>query len=267
MSLANVLSPISNFGGSDKGPTADQNNLLASKESFMNTLQQDFGTAFAGQQNIINGLTKSLTNTLQAGPSQYGFNAQETADLNTLATNANAQAYRNARAAAGEAAAATGQGGSQLPSGSQGEEQANLALKSAEAQSNSILGIREAGYKQGSENYKEAVSGLTSAASLENPAALAGQANNAGESASADANNIQKIKAANNPWGQIGGLVGSLGGAALNMFVPGAGSALTAATSALGGVKALGAAGNTQLGTDLGSGVSQDFSTDNYQIG
>lgn len=225
----------------------------------MSTLQNDFGTAFAGQQNILQGLTKSLNTTLAAGPSQFGFSSGETTALNTLATSANAQAFQNARAAAGEAAAATG-GGAQLPTGSENSTIAELAEQSAQNQSNALLGIQEAGYKQGVQNYNEAVSGLTSAAGIENPSGVAGQANNAGESAASSANTIQKANAAASPWSQIGGLVGSLGGAALNAFVPRAGIASGAATGLISGANASGAANAANMnGSEFVSDQSLPF--------
>ena len=208
-----------------KGATAAQNQIAGSQQNFMSSLQNDFGTAFSGQQNIISGLTKSLNTTLQAGPSQFGFSQPELTALNTTATTQNAQNYQNARAAAGAAAAATG-GAAILPNGSQGQTQAEIASNAANQQSNAILGIQEAGYKQGNANYNESVSGLQGAASLENPNGLAGSANTAGGEAAGTAATIQKENDAANPWTQVGGLVGSLGGAALNAFVPGAGSLL-----------------------------------------
>lgn len=218
-----------------QGATAQQNQIEGSQQSFMNTLQSSFGTAFAGQQNILNGLTKSLQSTLAGGPSQFGFSAPETTALNTQATSGNAQQYQFAKQAAGEAAAASGGGAAVLPTGAQGETQAELASQAAQSQSNQLLGIQEAGYKQGNQNYNNSVSGLSTVAGLENPSGLASNANSAGEAASGTAAEIQKENEAANPWTQVGGLVGSLGGAALNMFAPGAGSLLSGATKGLGG--------------------------------
>ena len=221
------------------GASSAQNQIGASQQGFMTTLQQDFGTAFSGQQNIINGLTKSLTSTLNAGPSQFGFSPGETAALNTTATSQNAANYNFAKQAAGEGAAAQGGGTSVLPNGSQGQQQAGIAQQAAETQSNNLLGIQEAGYKQGNQNYNEAVGGLTSAANLENPNGLAGSANTAGEAAGTTAGQIQKENAAASPWSQVGGLVGSLGGAALGGLTGGLSTALGGiggAVQAAGGI-------------------------------
>jgi len=218
-----LLPPIN----SGKGPSNSQTQIATSQQDFMNTLQQDFGKAFAGQQNIINALTKSMTSTLTAGPSQFGFSAPETTALNTLATTQGAQQYANARQAAAQAAPASGASNAQLPTNAAAPTEAALAQEAAINQSNALLGIQEAGYRQGTQNYNEAVSGLTSAASLEQPSGLASVANTAGEQAYGSATQNQKQLLAANPWPAIGGLAGSLAGAALNMAVPGAGSALS----------------------------------------
>ena len=217
---------------SDKEASPGQTSIAGSQKNFMTSLQNDFGTAFAGSQNIINGLTKAMQTSLAAGPSQFGFSAPETTALNTLATTANATAYRNARAAAGASAAAAG-GSSYLPSGGQNQIQADLAAKFAENQSNQLLGIQEAGYKQGNENFNNAAKNLEETASLENPTGLASAANQAGNDAFGSATTLYKQKQAASPWSQLGGLAGSLAGAGLNMLVPGAGSLLSAGVGSI----------------------------------
>lgn len=251
------------------GASAAQNQIGASQQGFMSTLQGDFGTSFAGQQNILNGLTKSLTTTLNAGPSQYGFSQPENTALNTLATTQNAQNYQNARAAAGAAGAAQG-GGAILPSGSQGQTQAELASNAANAQSNTTLGIQEAGYRQGNANYNAAVSGLQGTAGLENPTGLAGQANTASGEAANTAATIQKENAAASPWAQASGLIGALGGAAISGLTGGLGGA---AMGALGSLKSFASStgasnaanmNGSEEGVDLG-GISPQ-STSNYNF-
>lgn len=231
-SVGNVVSPVSNlFGsGSSKGASAGENNIANSQTTFMNTLQKDFGTAFAGQQNILNGLSKAASSVLAGGPSQFGFSAPETTALNTMATTSNAAASRNAMTVAGEQGA-TG-GGANLPTGANGARQAEIAEQSGQNLSQSLLGIQEAGYNAGRQNYQNAEGTLLGTANAENPNGLASSANNAGESAFGSADAIQKQNQAASPWGQVGGLVGSLAGVALNSFLPGAGTAL----SGLGGL-------------------------------
>jgi len=220
--------PSSLFGtGSSKGASGAENAIGNSQYDFMQTLQRDFGTTFAGQQNILQGLTKAATNILQAGPSQFGFSAPETTALKTMATTQGAVATRNAMTAAAEVAAAQG-GGANLPTGAAGARQAQIAQAGAEDTSQNLLGIQEAGYQAGRQNYYNAEDTLSKAASIENPAALGSEANTAGTNAFNTAYNIQKQNQAASPWGQVGGLVGSLAGTALNMIAPGAGTALGA---------------------------------------
>ena len=242
-----------------KDATGQQKQISGQQQDFMSTLQNDFGTAFAGSQNIINGLTKSLQTTLAAGPNQFGFSAPELAAMNTLATTQNANAYRQARAAAGAAAAASG-GGANLPTGALAGTQAALAEKAGEQQSNSLLGIQEAGYKQGTENYENAVKNLQGTASLENPTGLANTANTAGSQAFDSATTLYKQKQAASPWGQLGGLAGSLAGAALNLAVPGAGSSF----STLG--KAITSGYSNAAGMSTADDLSSSLSIEPKQI-
>lgn len=220
-SVGNIVSPASNlFGsGSSKGASGGENQIANSQYDFMQTLQRDFGTTFAGQQNIINGLTKAAQNIIQAGPSQFGFSAPELTARNTLATTQNAVATRNAMTAAAQAAAA-GSNGANLPAGAVGAREADIAQKSGEQLSNSLLGIQEAGYNAGRQNYYDAERTMEAAGQLENPTAYGSEANTAGENAFGSAKTIQQQNQAANPWTQVGGLVGSLAGTALSM-VPG----------------------------------------------
>jgi hypothetical protein len=252
------------FGnGSTKGASAGENSIANSQTNFMNTLQQDFGTAFAGQQNILNGLTKSAQSISAAGPSQFGFSAPELTALNTMATTSNAVGTRNAMTAAGANAAATG-GGANLPTGAQGAQNAQIAEQSGQNLSQSLLGIQEAGYNTGRQNYQNANQTLLGVANAENPSGLAGQANQAGSEAFNSANTIQKQNQAASPWAQVGGLVGSLAGAGLNMLAPGAG----AGVGALSSIGNFASAGNAALAQNnpMGPGMNMAYGDNSYLI-
>lgn len=217
-----------------KGASSQQTSIANSQQNFMNTLQQDFGTAFSGQQNILNSLTSNLTGILNAGPSQYGFSAPEQSALTTLATSGNAQQYANAKAAAGQAAAAAGGGNAVIPTNAAAQTQAGIAQAGAQQQSNELLGITQAGYQQGNENWKTALGGLTSTAGLENPSGVAGAANTAGSDASQSATTVAQMNNAASPWNTIGGILGAVGGAALNFALPGAGAGLAGLSTIMG---------------------------------
>lgn len=249
------------FGnGSGKGASSAENSIANSQVNFMNTLQQDFGTAFAGQQNILNGLSKAASSILAGGPSQFGFSAPEVSALNTTATTSNAAATRNAMTVAGEQQAASG-GGANLPTGAQGSRQSQIAEQSGENLSQNLLGIQEAGYNAGRQNYQNAEQTLLGTAGEENPSSYAGAANTAASNAFSSADTIQKQNQAANPWPAVGGLVGSLAGTALNMVAPGAGTAL----QAIGGFAK---SGNQSLAQNnpIGPGMNQAYGDSSYLI-
>jgi hypothetical protein len=195
-----------------KGSTAQQTSIANSGQSFMGTLQNDFGTAFSGQQNILNGLQKTQQSILAAGPGQFGFSVPQTTALNTMATSANAASYQGAKTGIGEQVAATGGGNSVLPTGTQGESLTTAAASAAQNQAASLNKIQQAGYAQGSQDYNAALSGSLQVASIENPSALAGEANKAGDTAFGEATSVNNMNASNNFWPQVGGLAGSLVG-------------------------------------------------------
>lgn len=220
-----------------KGAGSQLTNIGQSQQDFMNTLQKDFGTAFQGQQNILNNLTNSLTSIVQGGPSQYGYSQAETNALNTLATTGTAQQYENAKQAAGEAAAAAGGGNTVLPSSAAAQQQANIAQQAASATSNELLGIKQSGYQQGNQNFQDAIKSLTGVASVENPTGFASAANTAGSNASKTAETVQQMNNAASPWNVIGGVLGGVSSSLLGAAIGGAtGGASTGISSLMGGV-------------------------------
>lgn len=237
-----------------KGAGAQLSSIGKSQQDFMNTLQQDYGTTFAGQQGILKNLTNSLTSTLQAGPGQYGFSQPETAALNTLATTGNAAQYQNAKQAAGAAAAAAGGGNVVLPSSAAAQTQAQIASQAAQNQSNQLLGIKEAGYQQGNQNYNTALSGLNSAASLENPNGVASTANQAGRWAAGTATTVQNLNNAASPWAIAGGVLGGIGSSLAGGLGTGLGSSLFGGSST-SNVPTL----NTSGGAPLTGGINYDL--------
>src|SRR5271157_2444647 len=69
------------------GPSSQEKSLQAQSQSFSNVLNSNYQTLFGDQMGVLNGINKSLSPTLAAGPSQMGFNPQLTAALNTQAIN------------------------------------------------------------------------------------------------------------------------------------------------------------------------------------
>lgn len=249
-----------------KGAGAQLTNIGNSQQSFMNTLQSDFGTAFQGQQNILNNLSSTLTGILQGGPSQFGFSPQEAGALNTLATTGNAQQYQNAKQAAGQAAAAAGGGNTVLPSSAANQTQAGIATQAAQNQSNQLLGIKEAGYQQGNQNFNNAVSGLLNVSGQENPTGFANAATSAGNAAANTATTVQQMNNAASPWNTIGGILGGLAGTALNIGTGGLSGGASSILGSLGSGITGGAFGpNTNAANNTygvgGSGLNMNLNS------
>jgi hypothetical protein len=200
------------------GPSAQQQQIAAQQQQFYTTMTQDYATQFAGQQNILKSLQNSFDPVLQAGINQYGFSAPETAALQSQATQGTAAQYANASRALNEGIAARG-GTSFIPSGGVQQMQASVANAAAAQESNQLLGIQQAGYAQGTQNYLAAANALGNAAGMMNPTGYATAANNSGNAAYSSAYANQQMQ--NQEWSQIGGIVG---GAAMNILAPGLGT-------------------------------------------
>lgn len=218
-----------------EGPSSEQQGLASSQQSFYNTLQQSYGTVFAGKENILNTLNKSLSPIINAGVGQYGFGNAEDASMRNQATAGTAGAYKSAKQATGEAQAAQGGGDTFIGSGVKAQTNAQLANSAASTEANQQLGITQQGYQQGRQNYFGAVGQEQKVADAYDPSGLASAANSAGTSAYGSASGNQQIKAAadaaNNPWAPIGGALGGIAGSFVGQ--PAAGEALG---SSLGGM-------------------------------
>jgi hypothetical protein len=209
-----------------KGPSSSEQSIADNQKKFTSTLQSDYGTTFGNQQQMLNNLSNSLTNTVKGGPGQYGFSAQEDTGLRTQADSGTSAAYRNAKQAAGEAAAAAGGGNMVLPTGATTAANEQLAQAAAQQQSNQQLGITTAGYQQGNQNYNNALSAEEQVASMENPTSYASSADSSGKTAFGEAQAITNEKNAANPWGAVGGIVGSVAGSFLGPIGAAAGGKL-----------------------------------------
>jgi hypothetical protein len=198
-----------------KGPSSSQTSIAAGQQGFANTLTQDYGTTFANQASTLKNLTNSLTSTVNGGPGQYGFGAQEDKALRTQSDTGTAGAYQAAKQATGEGIAAAGGGNAVIPQGVTSELNSQNANAAAATQSNQQLGITNAGYQQGNANYNNAISGLSQVSSIENPNATAGQATSAGNAAYGSAQANQQMANQSNPWNIASGILGGAASAAV----------------------------------------------------
>ena len=229
-----------------KGASGAENQLQQQQSDFYKTLTSNYQTQFANQSAIFNSIQSVFNPILQAGPNQYGFSNQEDAALRTQATEGTAASFANARSATAQALASSGGGNDFLPSGANANIQTNLEGQAAATQSNQQLGITEAGYQQGYNQFTQASNALGSVAAGLNPLGYAGAATPAGNSAFGSASTIQQQNNAASPWGTIGGI---LGGAASQFL----GDGLSNLTN---GLSFLGNAGSSNVISGFGSGPS-----------
>jgi len=209
-----------------KGASAAQEAQAQASANFTNTLTQDYSQQFANQSAILNTLNNSLAPIVAGGPNQFGFSGAETNNLNAQAIQGTGQQYANASKALGAQQAAQGGGNSYLPTGAQAAQKGALASSSANQASNQLLGIQQAGYQQGYNQYQSAIGQLGGVAGMYNPTGYAGQATSAAGQAFNAATQVQQMNNAASPWNVVGGILGGAVGAGLDAFTGGVGGSL-----------------------------------------
>jgi hypothetical protein len=168
----------------------------------------------------------------QAGPSQQGYSPQELAALNTQAGEGVGQNYAKAAQALNTQIAGQGGGNEYLPSGASATLKGNLASAAANQLSSEQLGITQANYATGRQNWQQATSGLNALAQEYNPTGIAGSANTATNNAFGSATQVQNEK--NQEEADIAGGIVSLG----TSFLTGGLSNLDTTGSSTGGEQA-----------------------------
>jgi hypothetical protein len=191
------------------GASSAQVGLQNSQIAFYNQLTSQYGTIFGESQDILKGLTAAFEPILAKGPNQEGFSPAEKQALESQATSGVGANYAKAQAALATQQGAEGGGNSFLPAGAAEEQKAQLAGSAASLQSGEQLGIQQADYSQGLQNYQFASNELAGVASQLNPAGFANSATGAGGAASTTANEVSQ---ANNSWmNLVSGGLGALG--------------------------------------------------------
>lgn len=219
------------------GPSQQEKNLEAEEASFDQTLQTDYAQTFAQNQQILQNLNSVLQPIVNAGPSQQGFSAQELSTLNTEAIESNAQGYNQAVQAAAQQENAQGGGTTLLPSGVNAQINAAIGTAAETNLSQEKLGIQQANYQQGLQNWETALAGEENVAGQNNPLGYAGATTNANTAAFNEANTI--TQQSNQEFSQILGGIAGIGGAiatgGLSGIAGGLGGSLLGALSGGGG--------------------------------
>lgn len=233
------------------GPSQSQQDIAKSQQQFFNTMTSNYNTQFAGQASILGALKDAWTPILAAGPGQYGFTAAEDAAMRTQATAGVANNYKFASQATGNAMAATGGGNTFLPSGANAQVQSQIASAAAGQQSNEQLGITQAGYETGRQNFSNASTALGGVAKMMDPTAYASTAGKAGSDAFSSAYQNQQMVNAASPWNAVSGILGGALSAGIGAFTGGIGGGL--ASSLMGGAsKGIGSSMFSLAGGGLG---------------
>jgi hypothetical protein len=218
------------------GPSQQEYNAQEQESSFMQDYSNAFNTRQASQTSLLNNINNTLNPILQAGPNQQGFSASELASYDTQALDTTGKNYANAERALDTNASAGGD--STVESGVQQQQKGALASEAAGTTSGEELGINEANYAQGRQNFESAVGGEESVAQLENPTAYGNLTQTAN---STDFNESSQInQQSNQEEADIAGGITSLAGAALT----------GGASSVLGGLMKGGGGGGSGMDDD-----------------
>lgn len=201
------------------GASSQQTNTYNQQQQLSSQVMQQGQQVFGDSSKVFNDLVSSLAPTVAAGPNQEGFSAAEKSALQSQAITNAGVAYKNAKAATGNAIAAQGGGNTSLTSGANLGVEANLASSASQNTADQLSTINLNDYATGRQNYDTAVSDLAGATSVYNPAtnvdnsatgALTGQANTANEIASQNNSWIQSVS------GALGGIAGVATGGWMN---------------------------------------------------
>ena len=234
-----------------KGPTSTQLGLQQQQAQFYSTLTNDYNQQFSNQQAILGTLNNALQPIIAKGPNQFGFSNGEVNTLNSQAIQGTGQQYANASRTLREQQAAAGGGTVLLPSGQQSAQQAALASAAANQMSSQELGIQQAGWQQGYNEYSAAMQGEGSVAEMYNPSNYGQIANTGGYSAATTAAQIEQEQnqVSMENWGAGLGALGSIFGGAGGMVAQGTGRGLTSESSFAGS-----AMGGASAGSAMGEG-------------
>jgi hypothetical protein len=194
------------------GTSEEQKDISADQTAFYKNLSDQYSTIFGQNQAIVGALTSQFLPILQAGPSQTGFsqgqeNALRTQNIENVATD-----YAQAQRATAQILAARGGGNTLLPSSVDANLIAQNAAAAAAQRSAGDLGITNANYAQGYQNWNTAANVLGSTAQLINPNSYASSATTAGNSAYDSA--YKNAQTAFQPWGAAFSVLGSAAGMA-----------------------------------------------------
>jgi hypothetical protein len=148
--------------------------------NFMNTLQAQQGTAFAGNQAALTSLSNAWAPVLSTGAVPYGYSAGLDSLLQSQIRNNGAQATANAENASALQQKQQSGGANVLPQGTQEAINAEIEAKGQQTTATNLAQEKEAGYQQGITNLEGGTQAELGIASGENETGLTSGAIGAG---------------------------------------------------------------------------------------
>lgn len=183
--------------------------LQKSQAAMTNTLNQDYSTTFAEQQQVLANLQAKM-NYVAANP--MGYTPQQ---LSTATTAINDNTAAGAKAALGSAAAfAATHGGADIGGGAVGEIAGQIGSAAAQSKASQLAGLSQSNQQMKQQNFWSAISGLNSVGSQYGGAggtAIGGAGSSASTSTGAGAGALNAQQAG---WQDIGGVISGVAGLA-----------------------------------------------------
>jgi hypothetical protein len=192
------------------GPSGDEKAAASAAQNFSKQLSSQATQVFGGASKVFQSLVNTFTPTVNAGPNQQGFSPAELSAMNSQVITGAGQAYKNERAALGNAEASVGGGNVTLPSGVNEANDANLAANAGNLTSSELNKVTQENYAVGRQDYDTAVKGLAGAPDVFNPATSAGNSAESGLQNSFE--DQSKMTEQSDSW--VNATIGALGGVA-----------------------------------------------------
>ncbi len=179
------------------GPSSEMQGLETQSADFSKILQQDFGTRFQDQSNLLSQLNQSLSPIIAAGPGQQGMTPEEKAARTTEAINTSGGNYRNALQGVQLTLAGRGGGGADpagIGSGIEDQIRGSIASAGANQLSTAENQITSENYALGRDQYNRAMGGGQTLAGLYDPQQFGQMSGSASGQAFSEADKIQTMK-------------------------------------------------------------------------
>lgn len=191
------------------GASSQQKQISQAQDNYYTTMTQEAQQVFGEDQTLFHNLTSTFEPILAKGPNQMGFSDAELNDLTSSAITNTGENYAHAAKALNEQIAAQGGGNVFIPSGANNQLKEELASSAASQTAQEESQIKESGYQQGYDEFKQAEAALSGAGNVFNSGiGISNAATGAGSAASQTANEIAQE---DNSWlGAVGGLLGNM---------------------------------------------------------